>query len=440
MTTTAAVSTSAKLYERALAVLPGGVSRNAVLRAPHPLYVSTASGCRITDVEGVARLDCSNNMCALIHGHAHPEINRAVAEQLASGTAYMMGTEREISYAEQLCARSPAFEKIRFVNSGTEAIMVALKCARAFTGRSKIAKVEGAYHGGYDYVEVSQTPAPSQWGDADKPANVPLVDGTPQTVLDEVVVLPFNDAENALALLDQHAGEIACVLLDLMPHRAGLRPADESYIEAIAQWARRTGALVVVDEVITFRTEVGGLQARYDFTPDLTALGKAIGGGFPIGAVVGRSEVMDLMNPRGERFAFPLSGTFNANPVSLTAGAVAMDLFDDAAVQRLNALGDRAREGVARAIESTGAPASVTGAGSLFRLHMKPAPPRNYREAYPTPDEAARLKRFLDHMLEAGYLMIGTGAAALSTPMGEADIDALVAAIADGLVKSSAAG
>jgi len=182
------LSRSAALYERALKVLPGGVSRNAILRAGHPTYVECGKGCRVTDLEGVTRIDFSNNMASLIHGHACPEIIHAVTEQMTRGTAFMMGTEIEVRYAEHLCSRNASFEKMRFMNSGTEAIMVALKAARAFTGRPKIAKAEGAYHGVYDYAEVSQGSTPATWGGIDHPRSVPLVHGTPESALKDVVV------------------------------------------------------------------------------------------------------------------------------------------------------------------------------------------------------------------------------------------------------------
>jgi len=431
---------SARLYERGLKVMPGGVSRNTVLRAPHPPYADHGAGCRIVDLDGVERVDFSNNMCSLIHGHAFPPIVEAVTEQLRRGSAFMMATEAEVEFAERLCARSPSFERVRFVNSGTEAIMVCLKGARAATGRPMIAKVEGAYHGGYDYAEASQAPTPETWGDAARPRSVPLVRGTPQRALDDVVILPFNEPERAVELLDAHRQDIACVLLDLMPHRVGLQPASPEFVRAIREWTARHGALMILDEVITFRSEVGGLQARYDDVPDLTALGKAIGGGFPIGAVAGRAEVMELMNPRGDSFVFPLSGTFSANPISATAGRVAMDHFDAAAVSRLNDLAERARAGVTSAIRDAGAPACVTGTGSMLRLHMKASPPRDFREAYLAPEEAARLKFMLDHLFESGFLMINTCTAALSTPMTEREIDGLVGAIASGLDKIKQTG
>lgn len=441
MTPDTAVSRSAELYERALKVLPGGVSRNTVLRSPHPAYLDHAQGCRITDLDGNERIDFANNMCALIHGHADPGIVAAVSEQLARGTASTLATEIEVRYAEHLVGRSPSFEKIRFVNSGTEALMVCLKAARAFTGRPKVAKVEGAYHGAYDYAEVSQAPGPDTWGDIDHPHSVPLVRGTPTSALEDVVIIPFNDPERAVAILDEHAGDLACVLLDLMPHRVGLKPADPEFIAAIRDWAQRNGSLLVLDEVITFRSEFGGLQTRYDVTPDLTAMGKMIGGGFPVGAVAGRTEVMDTMNPRGDGpLRFPHSGTFSANPISMTAGLVAMERFDAAAVIRLNDLAARAIQGIEAAIAETGATACVTGTGSMFRVHMKAMPPRNYREAFLNADEKRRLARLLDHLFDAGFVMINTCSAVLSTPMTDVEIDALVAAMRPGFEAMVAAG
>ncbi|XOV75321.1 MAG: aspartate aminotransferase family protein [Phycisphaerales bacterium] len=354
-TDSAQASRSAELFERAQRVMPGGVSRNTVLRSPHPAYAEFGKGCRITDLDGVERIDFSNNMCSLIHGHADPDIVRVVTEQIARGSAFMMATEAEVEYAEYLCSRSPSFEKMRFVNSGTEALMACLKAARAHSGRSKIAKIEGAYHGGYDYAEVSQAPKPDSWGDIDRPASVPLVHGTPRSALDDVIVLPFNDVDRSIARLDEHAKELACVLLDLMPHRVGLNPIEPEFAKALSDWARENDVLLVLDEVITFRSEYGGLQSRYDISPDLTAMGKLIGGGFPIGALAGRAEVMDTMNPHGKRYLFPHSGTFSANPISTLAGLTAMTKFDAAAIERLNGLAQRGIEGIEAAIERTGA-------------------------------------------------------------------------------------
>ena len=428
-------SKSAALYERALRVLPGGVSRNTVLRTPHPLYADYASGCRVTDIEGVERIDFANNMASLIHGHAHPAIVAAVSEQLARGTAFMMATEIEVRYAEFLCDRVASFQKLRFVNSGTEAIMGAVKASRAFTGRPKIAKVEGAYHGQYDYAEVSQTSNPQSWGSVDAPQSVPVVHGTPVSALTDVVVIPFNDAKRAIAILDDHRGEIACVLLDLMPHRVGLIPAAAEFVAALREWTNRDGSLLVLDEVITFRSEFDGAQSWYDLQPDLTALGKLIGGGFPVGAIAGRADVMDVMNPLADTVLFPHSGTFSANPITMTAGLTAMKLYDEDAIDRVNALATRAMDGIRTAIIETGVKASVTGGGSMFRVHLSQQPPSNYRDAFPSADDTRRLNGLLDHLFDAGLIMINTCSATISTAMSEAEIDALIAAMRSGLQK-----
>ena len=284
------MSKSSDLYDRGLKVMPGGCSRNTILRKPHPLYVEKGAGCYVTDIEGVERVDFANNMCSLIHGHAHPEVTEAVAAQLANGTAFTIGTEVEVEFAEHIVSRSAAFDKMRFVNSGTEAVMSCIKASRAYTGRSKIAKAEGAYHGLYDYAEVSQTSKPENWGDENNPSSVPVAHGTPKAALDDVIIIPFNDPERALKILEENADDIACVLLDVMPHRIGLIPANDDFARAIYKWTRQNDSLLVFDEVITFRSNYGGAQEWYEeISPDLTAMGKMIGGGFPVGALAGRS-------------------------------------------------------------------------------------------------------------------------------------------------------
>ena len=311
--------TEEEIYAQACEVLPGGISRNTVFRKPHPNYAASASGCYITDIYGVSRIDFANNMASLIHGHAHPAIVEAVIDQVKNGTAYTSATLAEVRLARLLCDRVPSFDKIRFVNSGTEAVMAMIKAARAFTGKPKIAKAEGAYHGSYDFVEVSQLSNPVNWGDINSPLNVPLVSGTQQSVLNYVVIFPFNDVERTIAILDQYADEIACIIIDPVPHRVGLIRANNEYIAALHNWARKNGSLLVFDEVISFRTNYEGAQENYQVKPDITAMGKIIGGGFPVGAIAGNSEIMKLLDPREPNLRFPLSGTFSANPVSMTA-------------------------------------------------------------------------------------------------------------------------
>jgi glutamate-1-semialdehyde 2,1-aminomutase len=424
---------SAAMFARASRVLPGGVSRNTLLRGSHPIYVAEAKGVTVTDVDGVERLDFSNNMASLIHGHAHPAIVAAVTEQLGRGTAFTLATEAEIDYAEHICSRSPSFDRIRFVNSGTEAVMVGIKAARAFTGRAKIAKAEGTYHGAYDYTEVSQAPGPGNWGASDHPNAVPLAEGTPDGVVSDVIIFPFNDPERAIAILDDHKDSIACILIDPIPHRAGLVPIAAPFVRALRRWADQNGALLMFDEVITFRSEYGGMQQRFAERADLTAMGKMIGGGFPVGALAGRADVMDVFVKGEKGLRLPHSGTFSANPVTMIAGCVAMELFDETVVGRLNGLGDYAQDTLTQAIKDTGAPASITGTGSLLRLHLKAEAPTDYRSAHMSGDEATALAAFIDSMYDQGIVMIHTGAAALSTPMERSHIDRLAECVARSL-------
>jgi len=418
--------TSEEIYKQACEVLTGGVSRNIVFRKPFPHYTDIASGCYITDIDGTTRIDFANNMAALIHGHSHPAIVKAVTEQLNKGTAYTLASEIEFAYAELLCNRVKGFEKIRFVNSGTEAVMTMIKASRAFTGRPKIAKAEGTYHGTYDFAEVSQTANPSNWGEIDNPNSVPLVFGTPKGVLDNVVIFPFNDIEKTVAILDKHAHQIACVMIDPVPHRVGLIPATNEFIEAVYNWTRKNGALLVFDEVVTFRVNYGGAQENYSVSPDITALGKIIGGGFPVGALAGRTDVMKVMDPREPNLKFPHSGTFSANPITMTAGFVAMDLFDRDAVLKLNTLTNSAVNQIKDVIKLADVPVSVTGAGSMFRFHLKPTPPATYREAYQSKEILAVIDELLDFLyFQEKILMINTFSCVYSTVLTQKETDKL---------------
>lgn len=426
------MSKSEQLFEQALQVLPGGVSRNTIFRKPHPFYAEKGEGCYVTDVEGTSRIDFANNMASLIHGHAYPAIVEAVSTQLKKGSCFTMATENEVQYAQLLCDRVPSFDKIRFVNSGTEAVMAMLKASRAYTGKAKIAKVEGAYHGAYDYAEVSQTASPKNWGDINKPSSIPVAVGTPEKALDDVVVIPFNDVERAINILNQHKDDIACILVDLLPHRVGLIPASNDFINALYQWTRDNQSLLVFDEVITFRTNFAGAQQNYEVKPDLTAMGKVIGGGFPAGALAGSNEVMKVLDPTQAKVLLPHSGTFSANPITMTAGYAAMKDFDQAAVNKLNELASYAKASINQVISEVGIPACVTGAGSMFRIHLKPSPPKNYREAYVDKQESLLINKLLDHLYDNGIMMINTCSATLSTAMSKKEIDTLVAALKKG--------
>lgn len=431
-------SRSHALHQRARRSLPGGNTRTTVYMRPWPLYAAHGEGCRVTDADGVARIDCINNFTALIHGHAHPAVTEAACRQAALGTAFGLPTESEIDLAELLMARLPACDQIRFTNSGTEAVMMALKAARAFTGRSKVAKCEGAYHGSYDYAEVSLDPGPQDWG-GNAPVSVAYAKGTPRGVLSDVLAIPFNDIDAAVSLIREHGPELACVLVDPMPNRAGLAPADRAYLQALREATRQTGALLVFDEVITFRLGYHGAQGLWNIEPDLTTLGKIIGGGFPVGAVAGRAEVMAVFDPTGGKPDLPHGGTFSANPVTMRAGQAAMELLDRQAFARLDTIGERVREGIAAAFARHRLPGGPVGLGSLLKVHFADRPVRDYRSAYQTPGEAARLAAFHLALINEGVLTAGYGLMALSTPMTDDDITGIVAACDRALAAVAAA-
>jgi glutamate-1-semialdehyde 2,1-aminomutase len=416
-------SESARLFAEAQAVLPGGNTRTTVYMAPYPPYADSGEGCWVTDVDGDRRLDCINNYTALLHGHAHPNVVEAVIRRVRQGSAFALPTREEIALAALLSERLPAVDQVRFTNSGSEAVMMAIKAARAFTGRAKIAKFEGAYHGSYDYVEVSLATSPDTWGDRSAPASIPYYKGMPESVLDEVVVLPFNRTEAAVALIEKHAGELAAVILDPVPNRVGLIPAEQDFLAAIRDVTAAHGILLIFDEVISFRIGYHGAQGLFQIRPDITALGKIIGGGFPVGGVGGRADVMAVFDPRGGAPAVPHGGTFNANPVTMAAGLETMRLADREQFQRLDDLGAKFRGGIEDCFKHAGLAGRVTGVGSLFRIHATDRELTDYRSTRLDATESQPFARLVRRLLERGVLISPTGLGCVSTPMGDAELE-----------------
>ena len=420
-----AESLSARLFRRAQAVLPGGNSRHTVLFAPYPIYAASGRGCYVTDVDGVERVDFVNNYSALIHGHAHPDVLQALAQQASSLLAVGLPTESEIALAELLCERYPAVDRVRFANSGTEAVMLALHAARAYTGRTKIAKVEGAYHGLYDHAQMSQAPAAGTWGDAAAPKSVAFSPGIPASSADDVIVLPFNDTHATAAILRMHAGDLAAVLIDVMPaHLAYLRVSPE-FIRVIEDFTRRSGTLLILDEVYSLRLNYQGAHAQYGLKPDLMAMGKIIGGGLPIGAVGGNAEVMRTFESSAGKRMVPHGGTFNANPMSMTAGLAAMRAYDADAVSELNLLGAKARALIQDAIATARIRAQVTGDGSLMAIRFTDRPLGNYRDLVTTTMERTLMEFLHRHLLNSGILAAPQSLFVLSTPMQSREIERL---------------
>ena len=430
-------STSATLYARARDVLPDGGSRSTIRMSPYTIFADHAQGALVHDVDGNRVVDFNNNYTSLIHGHAYPPVCEAVSRQVRRGSAYAFANVSELELAELLCGRVPAFEKIRFTNSGSEAVMNALKAARAFTGRPKIAKCEGFYHGSYDFAEVSLGNGPREWQAEDPPATAYCV-GTPPSVLDDVVVIPFNEPQHAERILEKHGGELACIMVDTAPLRLGALPVRQDFLAALEASARRHRMLLVLDEVVSFRLGYSGSQGLLGIAPDLTALGKIIGGGFPVGAVAGRSEAMSVFEAVDGAARLPHGGTFNANPVTMVAGRAAMADMTPDAFERLNALGEQTRLALAEVLSRAGLRGQVTGAGSLFRVFLHDRPLNNVRDIGATPGEEARVGAIRAGLITRGYFL-GTGlTGCLSTATTRDHIEGLCGALQETLAQDAA--
>ena len=419
-------SASRVLAERASRVLPGGSTRAAVWMSPYPPYVARGQGAYVYDVDGNGYLDLTNNLGVLIHGHARPEVTEVLKEQIHLGTCFALPTPHEVKLAELLCERVAGFERVRFINTGSEAVALAIKTARAFTGRPKIVKLEGVYHGSYDFAEVSNASTPEVWGN--EPMAVATVPGTPQGVLDNVLVMTANDLDMARRMLRDHGSEIAAVLVDPVPPRCGMQPLDTHYLEGLRALTREIGALLIFDEVIALRFAYEGAQGRWGGDPDLTALGKIIGGGLPVGAVAGRAEVMEATAA-----GVASSGTFTANPLSMRAGLACMSLLDRSAIARLDEQGERVRGEMTRMIDERSLEMQVCGTGSITSIYFHKRDVRDYRSYYKAPEEVALTQKLHRAMLEHGVLIAPTATVFSSTAVEDAEEERLLTAFRQSL-------
>ena len=285
--------------------LPGGDSRNSIFWKPYPIFITDASGSRVMDADNVQRIDFINTMTTMILGHGPETVMDAVRRQLNRGIGYNAPNERQVDLARILCERIPSFDLVRFTNSGTEATLNTLRAARAFTGRTRFAKVEGGYHGTHDGVTVSVRVDPATAGDADSPVPVLGSAGLTPGVSEQVVVIPFNDAESSRRILEENAEDLAAIIIEPVMGSVGMVPARREYLAFLRDFATANGTVLIFDEVISYRVAPGGSQEYYGITPDMTALGKIIGGGLPVGAFGGRKDIMDLYDPTSRSGRFP---------------------------------------------------------------------------------------------------------------------------------------
>jgi glutamate-1-semialdehyde 2,1-aminomutase len=396
-------------FERAVNSLAGGTTRTTVFFAPFPPVLVRGEGCWIEDLDGNRRLDFLNNYTSLILGHAHPAVVAAVVAQARNGTAFAAPTQTELRLAELICARVPSVERLRFANSGTEATLFAIRLARAFTRRDKILVMDGGYHGTHDYAAASSSA------------------GIPDVVRGTVVSAPFNDLDAVARVVRETGSDLAAILVEPVLGAAGVLPARPEFAHGLRDLADRNGSLLIFDEVISLRIAPGGAQAVFGVRPDLTTLGKIIGGGFPVAGFGGRADVMALLDPRGGAPAIPHGGTFNGNPVGTAAGIATLEALTPEVYERLNALGERLRSRLTALFARLGAAVQVTGIGSLFNLHFTANEIVDYQSARAGANDHSRAAMLA--LLNHGFFLAPRGMGCISTPMVEADIDALVDAV-----------
>jgi glutamate-1-semialdehyde 2,1-aminomutase len=350
----------------------------------------------------------------------------AIRVQAARGTGFAAANPLEVELATLLCERVPSLESVRFCNSGTEATMFALRLARAFTGRPKIARIEGGYHGTHDYAEVSTHPDPSEAGPAEQPLSRPDSMGTPQWALEHTVVLPFNNPTAAERILREVGSEVAAVILEPIIGAGGVIAATTEFLQTVRRVTRELGILLVFDEVISLRVAPGGAQELYGVTPDLTTLGKIIGGGLPVAAFGGRADVMELLDPRRQP-SLAQGGTFNGNPLGMAAGLAAMRELTPDVYRDLNRQGERVKDQLAEVFASHGVTAQVNGVGSLFAIHFTDRPVTDYRSKATSNPRITR--DFFLGLVNHGVLMAPRAMGALSTPMVEQDVQQFIDAV-----------
>ncbi|NNF05561.1 MAG: glutamate-1-semialdehyde 2,1-aminomutase [Candidatus Eisenbacteria bacterium] len=391
------MSTNEQLFDQAQRIIPGGV--NSPVRAfgsvgGTPRFISRAEGAYVWDAEGKRYLDFVGSWGPMILGHANPVVVAAVQEQSQHGLSFGAPTELETYLAKEIIERIPSVEQVRLVNSGTEATMAALRLARAFTGREAFVKIEGCYHGHGDAFLV-------QAGSGATTLGIPNSPGVPESVVSKTLLAPFNDLGAVEGLFKEHPGEISCVFLEPIAGNMGLILPAPDYLSGLRRLCDQYGALLVFDEVMTgFRVARGGAQSIYDVRPDLTTLGKIVGGGMPIGAYGGRDDIMSHMAPKGPVYQ---AGTLSGNPIAVRAGLETLKQLDDEAYEKLESLGRYVESGVLGAIERKGLPLSFQRSGSMFGLFFRSEHVRNYEDAKGC--DTTRFAKYFHAMLERGFYL-----------------------------------
>jgi len=414
-----------RLFDDAKALMPGGV--NSPVRAfggvgGVPVFLQSGHGAVVVDADGREYIDYLGSWGPLIVGHTHPRVVAALRDQAGKGTTFGAPTELETELARRVVALVPSCQKVRFVSSGTEATMSAIRLARAATGRPGLLKVEGCYHGHVDSLLVKA-------GSGVLTLGIPGTPGVPAELAALTLTVPFNDAQALERVLDQHGTKIACLIVEPIAGNMGVVAPKPGWLSAVRELTKRHGVLLILDEVMTgFRVAAGGAQARYGVTPDLSCFGKVIGGGLPVGAYGGAAELMNRIAPEGPVYQ---AGTLSGNPLAMRAGIETLDILrEPSTYERLETLSARLADGLAAAAEAAGLPATVNRVGSMLTAFFTAGPVVDYATA--TTSDTKRYARFFHGMLARGVYLAPSQfeAAFVSTAHDERLVDRTIAAAA----------
>ncbi len=423
---TARTNRSRQIYEEARQVLPGGVSGNAKFFKPYPVYIKKASGSKLVDVDGNVYIDLLDGAGSAILGHSPEVVTSAVAAQLHEAISPIFATELEVRLAKKVARHMRYMEMVRFVNSGSEATFLAMRAARAFTGRDRVAKFEGGYHGQHDFGFTGSFVAGA--GPDHGPVPIPGCAGTQRSSLDDLLLLPYNDPA-ALDIVRDHAHELAAVVMEpVAAFGIGAIPVDHGFLTALRKLTAEKGILLIFDEIVTgFRLGLGGASSYFGVDPDLGAIGKIVGGGFPIGGFGGRRDIMEKVvtptkQPSDVKEKIFASGTFSGNPISMAAGLAMIDELEKTDIyEYIAGLGNKVREGLRNAARDTGFKFQATGVGSIFHVHFTDEPIRNKRSAMR--GDPAKQYEFSIGMISKGVLLPPAHPGFLSAAHTDADID-----------------
>jgi len=429
-----ASSRSEQLFEDAQKSLVEGVnspSRGAAVFSPAPVFLERGVGSHVWDADGNEYTDFMMSFGALIHGHAHPKLVEVVLQAMAEGSHFASATSAEVEAAERFRRMVLSAEAVRFTNTGSEATMLALRLARAHTRRTKFLKFEGHYHGWYDaFLLNAHGHPPEQLGSPENPARIPDSEGIPQSTFDDVVLAPWNDVSALERVMRTHGHELAAVISEPIMANMGCIPPRDGYLQKLRELTREYGVLLILDEVVTgFRYAPGGCQEYYSIQPDLSTFGKALGAGFPVGAVAGPRAILDRMR-WGENMVLHY-GTFNGHRLTMKVVAANLDLLSvNDMYRQLHALGDAAIAGLREVFRRRKVRAIVQGFGPMFQIYFTDRDAINDYRDYCTYVDATHYSRFVHLLLERGIYMTPSNGLhwIISTAHSEADVQALIEA------------